>query len=152
MLFRRAFTCFSFWIFGSLSATVEETEFAPASLPSAPHWSGASEALIVDQSHPWITPAEEMGLEDSPDYPDTIAYLRRLCTASDILDLTEFGRTPEGRDLYVVIARSSKVGSGKPVVLAQAGIHSGEIDGKDAGLMLLRDIAFGGKDDLLRNL
>jgi hypothetical protein len=34
-------------------------------------------------------------------------------------------------------------------VLAQAGIHAGEIDGKDAGLMLLRDIAFGGKEALL---
>ena len=34
-------------------------------------------------------------------------------------------------------------------MLAQAGIHPGEIDGKDAGMMLLRDIAFYGKDDLL---
>jgi hypothetical protein len=34
-------------------------------------------------------------------------------------------------------------------VLVQAGIHSGEIDGKDAGLMLLRDIALRGKDTLL---
>jgi hypothetical protein len=37
----------------------------------------------------------------------------------------------------------------KPVLLAQAGIHPGEIDGKDAGMMLLRDIAFYGKDGLL---
>jgi murein tripeptide amidase MpaA len=35
------------------------------------------------------------------------------------------------------------------VLLAQAGIHPGEIDGKDAGMMLLRDIAFYGRDDLL---
>jgi hypothetical protein len=34
--------------------------------------------------------------------------------------------------------------------LVQAGIHSGEIDGKDAGMMLLRDIAFGGKNRLVR--
>jgi hypothetical protein len=34
-------------------------------------------------------------------------------------------------------------------VLVQAGIHSGEIDGKDAGMMLLRDIAFGGEAGLL---
>jgi hypothetical protein len=34
-------------------------------------------------------------------------------------------------------------------VLAQAGIHAGEIDGKDAGLMLLREIARGGKATLL---
>jgi hypothetical protein len=35
--------------------------------------------------------------------------------------------------------------NGRPTLLAQAGIHSGEIDGKDAGMMLLRDLAFGGK-------
>ena len=39
----------------------------------------------------------------------------------------------------------------RPLLLVQAGIHSGEIDGKDAGLMLLRDIAQGDKADLLAN-
>lgn len=152
MLIRRAFTCLVFWVSWSLPAAVEQREFTPAELPPVLSWSGASEALIVDRDHPWITPAEKMGLEDSPDYPDTIAYLQRLCGASESLDLIDFGRTAEGRSLYAVIARSAGVGSGKPVVLAQGGIHSGEIDGKDAGLMLLRDIAFGGKEDLLGNV
>jgi len=40
--------------------------------------------------------------------------------------------------------------TGKPILLVQAGIHSGEIDGKDAGMMLLRDITVRGeKGDLL---
>jgi hypothetical protein len=34
----------------------------------------------------------------------------------------------------------------------QAGIHSGEIDGKDAGMMLLRDISHGNKRALLENV
>mgnify|MGYP001792029987 CR=1 FL=1 len=39
---------------------------------------------------------------------------------------------------------------GKAVVLVQAGIHAGEIDGKDAGLMLLRDMTVRGtKRELL---
>ncbi|MCR5878294.1 M14 family metallopeptidase [Phenylobacterium sp. J367] len=61
------------------------------------------------------------------------------------------GDTPEGRELVVVIASKDKGGLDpkKPVVLAQAGIHAGEIDGKDAGLMLLRDITQRGKDGLL---
>ena len=42
--------------------------------------------------------------------------------------------------------------SAKPLLLVQAGIHAGEIDGKDAGMMLLRDIAFGNKKDLLKNV
>jgi len=39
--------------------------------------------------------------------------------------------------------------NGRPTLLAQAGIHSGEIDGKDAGLMLLRDLRVCGKAALL---
>ena len=116
-------------------------------LPPAPQWHGASQALIARPDNPWITPAEKMGLLDTPNYDETIAWLKKLCAATPLLKLQEFGRTAQGRVLYVVVARQG--GTGKPVVLAQAGIHSGEIDGKDAGLMLLRDIAFGGKAALL---
>ena len=51
----------------------------------------------------------------------------------------------------VIASKDGRGGSirAKPTLLAQAGIHAGEIDGKDAGLMLLRDIAFRGKDGLL---
>lgn len=37
----------------------------------------------------------------------------------------------------------------RPTLLVQAEIHAGEIDGKDAGLMLPRDLAFGGKSPML---
>ena len=125
-------------------------------LPPAPPWHGASEALIVKPDHPWITPAETMGLLDTPNYADTIAYLQRLVAASPLLKMHEFGRTAQGRPLYVVLATKEGADSpvavaanGRPTLLAQAGIHSGEIDGKDAGLMFLRDLAFGGKAALL---
>ncbi|MCP5527929.1 MAG: M14 family metallopeptidase [Verrucomicrobiales bacterium] len=125
-------------------------------LPPAPAWSGASEALVVAGDHPWMTPAERTGLTDSPGYDETVAWLRRLCDASPLLDMRSFGRSAEGRELWLVIAGSdpgespvARRRSGRPALLAQAGIHSGEIDGKDAGMMLLRDIAFGGKRQLL---
>ena len=116
-------------------------------LPPAPPWHGASEALIAQPDNPWVTPAEKMRLLDTPNYDETIAYLKKLCAATPLVTMQEFGRTAQGRPLYAVLAHTGV--AGKPVVLAQAGIHSGEIDGKDAGLMLLRDIAFGGKAALL---
>ena len=125
-------------------------------LPPTQPWHGASEALIAKADNPWITPSEKTGLTESPTYVDTIAWLKKLCAATPLLKMTEFGRTAQGRALFVVVA--SKEGAatpaalatnGRPTLLAQAGIHSGEIDGKDAGLMLLRDIAFGGKSGLL---
>jgi murein tripeptide amidase MpaA len=118
-----------------------------ASLPPAIPWSGKSEALIVPATDPWISPAERSGFETTPSYGETRAWLEKLAGASPLLSIETFGRTPEGRDMIYV--RASKGGTGKPVVLAQAGIHAGEIDGKDAGLMLLRDIALRGKDALL---
>ena len=121
-------------------------------LPPAPEWDGASRSLLRDASDPWVTAFETDPAHDfSPDYADTRAWFDRLDAASDLIRIEQFGVSPEGRPIYAVIA--SKDGAdldpSKPVLLAQAGIHPGEIDGKDAGMMLLRDIAFNGKDDLL---
>lgn len=121
-------------------------------LPPAPEWNGASRDLLRDASDPWVTAFEADAEHDfSPTYADTRAWFDRLDAASDLIRIEQFGVSPEGRPIYAVIA--SKDGAtfdpSKPVLLAQAGIHPGEIDGKDAGMMLLRDIAFYGKDDLL---
>ncbi|NJC39918.1 murein tripeptide amidase MpaA [Brevundimonas alba] len=121
-------------------------------LPPVPAWDGASRALLRDASDPWVTAFEADPAHDfSPTYADTRAWFDRLDAASDLIRIEQFGVSPEGRPIYAVIA--SKDGASfdpsKPVLLAQAGIHPGEIDGKDAGMMLLRDIAFNGKSDLL---
>src|SRR5687768_7374995 len=50
-----------------------------------------------------------------------------------------FGQTPEGRKMVALIAGRKP----KPVVYLQGGIHAGEIDGKDAGFKLLRDVLAG---------
>ena len=58
----------------------------------------------------------------------------------------EFGRTPEGRPmLALAVSRSGALDAadarrrGVPVLLVQGGIHAGEIDGKDAGFLALRE-------------
>jgi len=119
-------------------------------LPPAQPWSGASERLIAPMNHPWVTPSERTGLTATPSYVETIAWLKRLDAASPLIRMEAFGRTAQGRELWLVIAaEGGRFDPAKPTLLAQAGIHAGEIDGKDAGLMLLRDIAFRGKDGLL---
>ncbi len=96
----------------------------------------------------WLTDYERSGCVATPDYAHTLAYLQRLDSASAWIELQYFGVTPEGRRLPLVVL--SKDGhftpeaareSGQEVVLIQSGIHSGEIDGKDASLMLMREIA-----------
>jgi murein tripeptide amidase MpaA len=58
----------------------------------------------------------------------------------------EFGRTPEGRPmLALAVSRTGALTPqqakqrGLPVMLVQGGIHAGEIDGKDAGFLALRE-------------
>ena len=123
-----------------------------AFLPPAPAWDGASRALLRDAADPWVTAFEADPAHDfSPNYVDTRAWFDRLDQASDLIRIEQFGVSPEGRPIYAVIASKDGAAfdSNKPVLMIQAGIHPGEIDGKDAGMMLLRDIAFYGKDALL---
>ncbi len=130
-----------------------------ATLPPDLPWKGKSEKLIAKKSDAWITPAEISDLTTSPNYADTIAFLNKMAAASPLIRLQTFGKTAMGRDMVVAIVSTDDVGNAtpalnhtKPLLLVQAGIHSGEIDGKDAGLMLLRDIAFGGKSKLVKDV
>jgi hypothetical protein len=101
----------------------------------------------------WTTPAEATQFKTTPSYAQTRDYLQRLAEAApDHIKLSRFGVSPEGRDLMLVIATSggefspeAARKSGKQILLVQAGIHAGEIEGKDAGLMLLRDLSIGNK-------
>jgi hypothetical protein len=97
----------------------------------------------------WTTPAERAQFKTTPSYADTHAYLQRLADAApDTIHLSRFGVSPEGRDLMLVVASSggestpqAARASGKTILLVQSGIHAGEIEGKDAALMLLRDVS-----------
>jgi len=95
-----------------------------------------------------LTHYEKSNYISTPRYSETVEFCKKLEKASSLLRYTIFGKSPEGRDLPLLIA--DKNGnftpeavrkSGNAVLLIQACIHAGEPDGKDAGLMLLRDIA-----------
>ncbi|WP_068545503.1 M14 family metallopeptidase [Thalassotalea crassostreae] len=128
-------------------------------LPPIEKFTGKSELLIKDSSHPWQTPAERFGLNSTPNYVETFEYIDRLVDSSSKLVQLELGHSPQNRAIKVVLATSdglstleSIASSPKFTVFIQAGIHSGEIDGKDAGLMLLRDIIHGDQQELLDNV
>lgn len=59
---------------------------------------------------------------------------------------TTFGTTPQGRPMWALVASQSGALTpeaarrrGLPVTLVQGGIHAGEIEGKDAGFLALRE-------------
>ncbi len=97
------------------------------------------------------TVSERSGFLKTGRYDEAIS----LCAAfaqryPDAVRCTDFGATPEGRPMKaLVVSRSGALTPqaarerGLPVVLIQGGIHAGEIDGKDAGFLALRQILDG---------
>jgi len=104
----------------------------------------------------WLTVAEKTDFRATSTYAETMDYLTRLeSRAPDVIRVTSFGTSAEGRELPLVIVSSDGAftpaaahATGKAILLLQSGIHAGEIDGKDASLMLLREIALGRRPDL----
>lgn len=94
-----------------------------------------------------LTEAEKSGYARTGSYDDCIALYRKLEASSPHARLLKIGESAEGRPLYVFVVSKDRAftpeaarRSGKPVVLLQNGIHPGENGGKDASVMLLRDV------------
>ena len=97
------------------------------------------------------TLAERSGYRETGRYDEVVA----LCDAFQAahpraVRCFDFGTTPQGRPMKAMAVSTSGVldagtarARGLPVVLAQGGIHAGEIDGKDAGFRLVRDLLQG---------
>ncbi len=106
-----------------------------------------SSSLFAQSRNYWLTDYEKSDCLRTPRYDKTVAYCKRLAKASPWVYYTSFGKSPQGRDLPLVIVSKEKAftpalaaKSGKVILLIQSSIHAGEMDGKDASLMLIRDI------------
>jgi len=106
-----------------------------------------------------LTRAERSGFKATASYRDVLDYLNAAQDQSDVLKVSFFGCTAEGRRLPLVILSNPATAepadalrSGKVVVLSINNIHGGEVDGKDASLLLLRDILKGDLRYLLDRL
>lgn len=99
----------------------------------------------------WTTVYERSGGRRTCRHAETVDFCRRLAAASPALHYTTFGVSPRGRELPLLIADRDGLttpeaarAAGRLVILVEAGIHAGEICGKDAGMPLLRDMYLEG--------
>jgi len=109
------------------------------------HAAAAAETVMLE------TVAEQSGFSRTGRYEE----VGRLCEAfartwADHVRCVEFGRSPEGRVmLALVVTKSGALNPqeahkmGIPVMFMQGGIHAGEIDGKDAGFLAVREMLEG---------
>jgi hypothetical protein len=132
----------------------------------------ASTALILAASpllaadHPPIpvppdllTRAELTAFRETETYDEVLEFLSRLERLSPYLKVSFIGPSEQGRRIPVVVASKDKLfepaerfKSRKPVALVLNSIHAGEVDGTDATLMLLRDIALTNRLDLVEGV
>ncbi|MYM71478.1 peptidase M14 [Duganella sp. FT134W] len=108
-------------------------------------------AAPVPTTAPLSTISERSGFQSTGRYDEVIALCAKFQKAyPKQVRCFEFGRTPEGRPmLALAVTRTGALSAeqakkkGVPVMLIQGGIHAGEIDGKDAGFLALREALEG---------
>jgi hypothetical protein len=96
------------------------------------------------------TTAERTDYAETSSHAEVVAFLDSLLTRGAGIRVGQLGLSPQGRPIpYVIASRPLVDGpmeaarSGKPVIYLQANIHGGEVEGKEAALMLLRDLTLG---------
>ena len=106
-----------------------------------------------------VTRPERTDFRETSSHADVLAFLDSLQRAGAGIRIGTLGFSPEGKRIpYVIAARPmvSDAGeaqrSGKPIVYLQGNIHSGEVEGKEAVQMLLRDLSVGPLRPLLDSI
>jgi zinc carboxypeptidase len=94
------------------------------------------------------TRAERSGFTETSRYADVMAFIDSLKAANKYVHATTMGKSSQGKDIPLVILARPAVRTpaeakrlNRPIVYIQGNIHGGEVEGKEALLSLLRDLA-----------
>jgi dipeptidyl-peptidase-4 len=105
-----------------------------------------SPSQSTPQSKP-LTVAEESQWKATSRFADVMSFIRSLQEQSPYLRVETLASSPEGRNIPLLVIGnplpsppSSLSRDGRGVIYIQANIHAGEVEGKEASLMLARDI------------
>ncbi|MDX2178562.1 MAG: M14 family metallopeptidase [Bryobacteraceae bacterium] len=130
--------------------TVEMPAFPPKTAFEPPMAAAAKSLADSTAASPkdLLTLAEKTNYAETARYAESVALARRLEKASPWVKVVTFGTTPQGREMIATIVSKDRTftpeaakKSGKAIVMLQSCIHPGEVDGKEASEMLIRDIA-----------
>ena len=96
------------------------------------------------------TVAESSGYRKTSYHEDVLDFLARLAPRTDLMSVQSMGASGLGQDMPVVVLSADRAftpeaarAAAKPIVLVIANIHAGEVEGKEACLMLARDATLG---------
>jgi hypothetical protein len=106
-----------------------------------------------------LTRAERTNFTETSRYEDVVAFIDSLKVLGAKIQVGSLGKTALGRDLPYVVASRPLITTpaearrlGRPVAFIQGNIHSGEVEGKEASLALLRDLLFDRNRNVLDSI
>ena len=105
------------------------------------------------------TVAEKSNFESTSRYEDVMTFVNQLKKISNYIKIETIAKTVEGRDIPLLIVGNPLPKSPKDllndkrvIVYIQANIHSGEVEGKEAVLMYLRDLLKNKNPEVLKDV
>src|SRR5258708_16794902 len=84
-----------------------------------------------------LTVAERTDYRETSRHADVLSFIDELRIVRPLFRVESMGRSARGQDMPVLVFGERP---GTPVVLVIANIHAGEVEGKEALLMLARDL------------
>jgi len=106
----------------------------------------------------WLTTPEKSNYEQTSTHQDVIDLLQLYIEHQAFMRLDTLGFSPNGKLIPVVVLANPMVNSfveaqksKLPIAYLQGNIHAGEVEGKEALLMLLREFALGNYAHLLKD-
>jgi hypothetical protein len=106
-----------------------------------------------------LTVAEKSQFQATSRYDDVLAFIRDLQRTSPNIQVETLATSTEGRDIPLLVlgkplpvSPASLRHDKRGVVYIQANIHAGEVEGKEASLMLARDILLASDSPYLDKL
>ena len=119
-----------------------------ASEPPAAKAAASLAASTKEAPRDLLTTGEKSEWNETAPYAEAVELSHRMERASRFVKVLNIGTTPEGRETIALIVSKDRAftpeaaaKTGKAIIMIQSGIHSGEIEGKDTVLMLIREMA-----------
>src|SRR5262245_625437 len=98
-----------------------------------------------------LTVAEESSYRRTSTHADVMRFVETLEETTDRMHVSSLWTSAEGREIPVLVLSADRAFTpeaahraaqrdGRPVVMIVCNIHAGEVEGKEAALMLARDV------------
>jgi hypothetical protein len=114
---------------------------------------------LLQAQNSLLTVAEKSGFESTANYADVQSFIKELTQKSKNIRVESIATTTDGLDVPLLIignplplSPADLINDKRMVVYIQANIHAGEVEGKEASLMLARDLVTGLNNEILKNI